>query len=818
MCIRRIVLGAFDNEFSDGFDLIADLEETYNNIVEDDGDELLEGLNPEQKEAVMHLDGPLLILAGAGSGKTRVITYRIAYMMKKHHIAPGSILAITFTNKAANEMKERINKLVGDTSRYIWSGTFHSIFARILRRHAESIGFTSAFTIVDTDDQIKLIKQVMAELEIPEKLYKPRNFQFEISKQKNDMIGVDEYEKYAGKDVYYANAAKVYRRYQERLLENNSMDFDDILIYMVKLLRHDPEVLSFYQNKFKYIMVDEYQDTNRAQYMAIKLLSDAHKNICVVGDDDQSIYSFRGADVRMILSFEKDFKGAKVVKLEQNYRSTSTILEAANKVISNNRSRKDKKLRTDGEKGSQIILMNADTQLVEAMFTADTIIKLVKSGKCQYSDIAVLYRMNALSRTLESSLREHGIPFKIYGGMRFYDRKEIKDVFAYLRVIADGQDNLAFERIINVPKRGIGDATVDVVRELAMNMGTDCLTICRDAYDFPELQRAAGKLNNFYALIDMMRQELYKNEKSFSEYIDFVENKSGIVDDIIAQRESKGELIDRVENLKELLTEAVEFEKTRRSESFDETELKKTEADNDILNIEIQNDPYLEGETKNIDTLEGLLNAYLETAALYASGDDDEESDNNVKLMSIHSAKGLEFNAVFIVGAEEGVFPSYKCLSTESDLEEERRLMYVAITRAKRNLFITLTRNRMLFGQTQCNAPSRFLKEIPPELLYKMGTKREAVKPVEAPRPKIRVDSAKQISSMMANGFGRKKEIPDGLAPSEMVVGLKVVHNRFGEGIIIKAEQVAGDCLVTIDFDGMKKNMLAKSAGLKKAE
>ena len=494
------------------------------------------------------------------------------------------------------------------------------------------------------------------------------------------------------------------------------------------------------------------------------------------------------------------------------------VLEAANKVISNNRSRKDKKLRTDGEKGSQIILMNADTQLVEAMFTADTIIKLVKSGKCQYSDIAVLYRMNALSRTLESSLREHGIPFKIYGGMRFYDRKEIKDVFAYLRVIADGQDNLAFERIINVPKRGIGDATVDVVRELAMNMGTDCLTICRDAYDFPELQRAAGKLNNFYALIDMMRQELYKNEKSFSEYIDFVENKSGIVDDIIAQRESKGELIDRVENLKELLTEAVEFEKTRRSESFDETELKKTEADNDILNIEIQNDPYLEGETKNIDTLEGLLNAYLETAALYASGDDDEESDNNVKLMSIHSAKGLEFNAVFIVGAEEGVFPSYKCLSTESDLEEERRLMYVAITRAKRNLFITLTRNRMLFGQTQCNAPSRFLKEIPPELLYKMGTKREAVKPVEAPRPKIRVDSAKQISSMMANGFGRKKETPDGLAPSEMVVGLKVVHNRFGEGIIIKAEQVAGDCLVTIDFDGMKKNMLAKSAGLKKAE
>ncbi len=810
-------MDVFGNGSDGQFDLIADLENSYGDYNDNSGDELLEGLNPEQREAVEHLDGPLLILAGAGSGKTRVITYRIAYMMKKHHVSAGSILAITFTNKAANEMKERINKLVGDTSKYIWSGTFHSIFARILRRHAECIGFDSSFTIVDTEDQLKLIRQIMAELDIPEKLFKPRNFQFEISKQKNDMVSVEEYERRAGQDSYYKNAARVYKRYQERLLENNSMDFDDILIYMVKLLQSDPEVLAFYQNKFKYIMVDEYQDTNRAQYMAVKLLSDAHKNICVVGDDDQSIYSFRGADVRMILSFEKDFKGAKVIKLEQNYRSTSIILEAANAIIANNKSRKAKKLRTEGERGTPIILMNTDTQLSEAKFTADTIQKLLKSGKCQYSDIAVLYRMNALSRSLESALREQGIPFKIYGGIRFYDRKEIKDVFAYLRLIADGKDNLAFERVINVPKRGIGDTTVDRVRELAIDMGTDCLTICKDAFDFPELSRAASKLNGFYSLIDMMREELKKNEKTFSEYIDYVETRSGIVDDIIAQRESKGELIDRVENLKELLTEAVEFEKSRRAETFDRENLRKLEAENDILNIEIRNDPYLEAETKNIDTLEGLLDAYLENAALYSAGD-EEDGDNNVKLMSIHSAKGLEFGAVFLVGAEEGVFPSYKCLTTESELEEERRLMYVAVTRAKRNLFITVTRNRMLFGQTQCNAPSRFLKEIPSELLYLMGEKREVKKTTDVPLPPRRAYSAKDVTTKLKAGFTQKPQVKTGgLDPSEMVVGLKVVHDRFGEGIIIKAEPVAGDCLVTIDFDGMKKNMLAKSAGLKKA-
>ena len=819
----------FDNE-TDTFDLISDIEGGFDPdmAVSDDGAYLLEGLNPEQKRAVEHLDGPLLILAGAGSGKTRVITYRIAYMMKRHKVSPGSILAITFTNKAANEMKERISKLVGDSSRYIWSGTFHSIFARILRRHAETLGFTSSFTIVDTDDQIKLIKQVMAELEIPEKLYKPRNFQFEISKQKNEIVDVETFGRLAGNDNYLKNAYKVYKRYQQKLLENNSMDFDDILVYMVKLLSQDKEILEFYQNKFAYIMVDEYQDTNRAQYQAVKLLSAAHKNLCVVGDDDQSIYSFRGADVRMILSFEKDYPSAEVIKLEQNYRSTKTILDAANCVIANNRSRKSKSLRTEGEKGDKIIIMNADTHTAEANFIVQTIMRLVQNGKFKYSDIAILYRMNALSRSIETALRDKQIPFKVFGGMRFYDRKEIKDVFAYLRLIADSRDNLAFERIINVPRRGIGDATVDAVRAVAEREGSNCLAVCARADAYPELSRTASKLMLFSALIAEMRDELQRDEMTFADYIDYVENKSGIIDDIIAQRESKGELIDRVENLKELLTEAVEFEKSRRGEMFDNDAV-KLQAEKallkDVEKKELQNDPYLQGETQTIDTLPGLLDAYLETAALYSSGDEDEENDDFCRLMSIHSAKGLEFGVVFLAGAEEGVFPSYKCLSTEKDLEEERRLMYVAITRAKKNLIVTLTHNRMLFGQTQCNAPSRFLKEIPKELMYLMGTARPVAEKKDTPVPESRKSASRQISSALSSDFIKgsaktsvqRPAAKGGLSPDEVYVGMIVMHDRFGEGTVIKAEKVAGDCLATVDFDGMKKNMLVKTAGLKKA-
>lgn len=810
----------FGNEmFGGSEDFFAELNDIYGDAVnafgnptnEDNGDELLVGLNPEQEAAVKHLDGPLLILAGAGSGKTRVITYRIAYMMKKHNVAPGSILAITFTNKAANEMKERITSLVGNRSNYIWSGTFHSIFARILRRHAEAIGYDKNFVILDTDDQVKIIKQIMGELNISEKLYKPKSFQFEISDAKNKMISPESLEALAGGDKQRLTAASVYKKYNQKLKENNAMDFDDILLNMVTLLKENQEIREYYQNKFKYIMVDEYQDTNQPQYNAVMLLAGAHKNICVVGDDDQSIYAFRGADVQVILNFEKDFPGTEVIKLEQNYRSTQTILDAANEVIKNNRSRKSKSLRTEGELGDKIIVMNTDSQSIEASWVASTIKRMVQRGKFPYSDIAILYRMNALSRSIESALRDQGIPFRIYGGMRFYDRKEIKDVLAYLRLINDDKDDLAFDRIINVPKRGIGDTTVDKIRLIAAEENTSMMSVALRCLEYEELSRASSKLLGFCALITKYRDILASDSMSFPEFVDYIENDSGIIQEIIELRESKGELTDRVENLKELLSEASEFEKNHRGD--------KNVTDSDMKN-EVATDEFYEEENAMADSLQGLLALYLQNAALYAQGDSDDDNENFVKLMSIHSAKGLEFGAVFLIGVEDGIFPSYRSLETLKDLEEERRLMYVAITRAKKNLFIVLTRQRMLFGQTQCFPPSRFLKEINPEHLHKMGSERPAPKVTEAPikNSPVREEARRNISSALSSGVKKpvSKINRGGISASELFPGMKVTHDRFGEGIIIKVEPVAGDALVTVDFDGLKKNMLAGTSGLKK--
>ena len=798
----------------DGLDLFDELNSLYEEELQADtsvrsADSLLEELNPEQKEAVTHLDGPLLILAGAGSGKTRVITYRIAYMMERFNVAPGSILAITFTNKAANEMKERISSLVGDKSQYIWCGTFHSIFARILRRHAEDIGYGKNFTILDTDDQLKIVKQVMDSLEISEKTYKPRLFLYEITNSKNHMMGHAEYEALAGSDTFKKLASEVYKAYDRRLLDTNAMDFDDILVNFVKLLRNNEQIAEYYRNKFRYIMVDEYQDTNKPQYEAVMLLGKTHSNVCVVGDDDQSIYAFRGADVQMILNFEKDFPGAKVIKLEQNYRSTRTILQAANEVIANNKHRKSKALRTEGEEGNKIIVMNADNGNLEARWTAETIKRMVDKGRCQYKDCAVLYRVNALSRSMESALREKQIPFKIYGGMRFYDRKEIKDVISYLRMINDSHDDLALERIINVPRRGIGDTTIDRVREIAHENGMSMFDVCVNAREYPDLQRVSGRLYEFTSLILRFRETLME-DMSFKDYVDYVENESGIIQEIIEQREKKGELTDRVENLKELLSEASEFEKIHRTAPGQEQ--KASEEDPD--------DVYLEDEVKTSDTLAGLLSIYLENAALYSSGDEYDEGDDFVKLMTVHSAKGLEFKSVFIIGAEDGIFPSYRSIGTLTELEEERRLMYVAITRAKKDLFIVLTRQRMLFGQTQCYSPSRFLKEINPEHLYKIGGAREVKtdSTMKAASTPAREQARKEISSALKSSFTSKPVNQGGLSASEFTVGLKVVHKRFGDGTVIKVEPVAGDALVTVDFDGMKKNMLANSAGLRRSE
>ncbi len=810
-----------DDNFSNSDEFFRDLEDIYGQgpetAIEQDADEILEGLNKEQKAAVTHLDGPLLILAGAGSGKTRVITYRIAYMMKKHNVAPSSILAITFTNKAANEMRQRIEGLVGDRSKYIWCGTFHSIFARLLRRHAELLGYSQNFSIIDTDDQLKLIKEAMKELDIADSQFKPKSVQIEISNAKNKFVGVEEYQLLAGKEYFLGVVARIYKRYQEKLVANNAMDFDDILVNMVKLLDQNPDICELYRAKFRYIMVDEYQDTNETQYRAVMKLASGSGNICVVGDDDQSIYSFRGADVRLILKFEKDFPGARVIKLEENYRSTKTILDAANCVISNNTKRKSKSLRTEGSQGEKIIVMNADTSAGEADFVGRTIKMMVDKGKFKFSDCAVLYRMNALSRNIETTLHNLGIPFRVYGGMRFYDRKEIKDVLAYLRLINDTRDNIAFERIINVPKRGIGDATIEKIRQYALSDNISMFEVAEHAVDYPELVRSANRICAFTDLINEMKEKLREDEMDFAHFVDYVENESGIIEEITEQREKKGEIIDRVENLKELLSEAAEYDKAHRAEPVDMDTLEIDDGDG--LPVEVDEDFFF--DTATADTTEGILGLYLENASLFTEGDEFNDTDDFVKLMSIHSAKGLEFGAVFIIGLEEGVFPSYRSIQSMEDTEEERRLMYVAITRAKRNLFIVLARQRMLFGQTNCNQPSRFIKEINPELLYLMGSKRETPKDVpqgETQREKSKKSIASAIKSQFTAEKKKQTQMREGqLGPNDLFEGMKVVHPRFGEGVILKVEPVGGDALVTVDFDGMRKNMLANAAGLSKA-
>ena len=810
-----------DDIFSNSEEFFRDLESIYGQgpeiSADQDADKILEGLNKEQMEAVTHLDGPLLILAGAGSGKTRVITYRIAYMMKKHNVAPSSILAITFTNKAANEMRQRIEGLVGDRSKYIWCGTFHSIFARLLRRHAELLGYSQNFSIIDSDDQLKLIKEAMKELDIADSQFKPKSVQIEISNAKNKFVGVEEYQLLAGKEYFLGVVARIYKRYQEKLVANNAMDFDDILVNMVKLLDQNPDICELYRAKFRYIMVDEYQDTNETQYRAVMKLASGSGNICVVGDDDQSIYSFRGADVRLILKFEKDFPGARVIKLEENYRSTKTILDAANCVIANNTKRKSKRLRTEGSQGEKIIVMNADTSAGEADFVGRTIKMMVDKGKFKFSDCAVLYRMNALSRNIETTLHNLGIPFRVYGGMRFYDRKEIKDVLAYLRLINDPRDNIAFERIINVPKRGIGDATIEKIRQYALADNISMFEVAEHSVDYPELVRSANRICAFTDLINTMKDKLREDDMDFAHFVDYVENESGIIEEITEQREKKGEIIDRVENLKELLSEAAEYDKAHRAEPVDMDNLEIDEGDG--LPVEVDEDFFF--DTATADTTEGILGLYLENASLFTEGDEFNDTDDFVKLMSIHSAKGLEFGAVFIIGLEEGVFPSYRSIQSMEDTEEERRLMYVAITRAKKNLFIVLARQRMLFGQTNCNQPSRFIKEINPELLYLMGSKRETPKDVpqgETQREKSRKSIASAIKSQFTEDKKKQNAKREGsLGPNDLFEGMKVVHPRFGEGVILKVEPVGGDALVTVDFDGMRKNMLANAAGLSKA-
>lgn len=637
--------------------------------------DLLSGLNKEQKEAVLHNEGPLLILAGAGSGKTRVLTHRIAYLIKEHGIYPSNILAITFTNKAAREMRERIDSLIGDLSNDMWVGTFHSICIRILRRDIEKLGYDRSFVIYDTTDQQVVIKECIKELNLNEKNFPPKSILETIGKQKDELIDANHFEKLYASDFRMGKIAKAYKLYEKKLKSNNALDFDDIIMNTIKLFKQYPEVLEYYQRRFRYVLVDEYQDTNTAQYTLVQKLSEAHQNLCVVGDDDQSIYGWRGANIRNILDFEKDFKKCKTIKLEQNYRSTQNILDAANSVISNNTGRKCKSLWTDNKGGSKIIVCEHDNEHEEALYTAREIQRLIDEEDRKFKDFAILYRINAQSRVLEDMLMREGLPYKIVGGQKFYDRKEIKDIIAYLRLIQNPADNVSLKRVINVPKRGIGNTTVEHAADIAIEKGLSIFAIISDTQEYPALSRAAQKLDSFSKMI--MRFRIIKESMSITELMDTVINDTGVLKEYEA--EDTVEAQSRIENIKELKSVALEFEKQNEENSLEE---------------------------------------FLANISLVSDLDNLEEEQDYVVLMTMHSAKGLEFPVVFIPGMEEGVFPGYRAITEGPEqLEEERRLCYVGITRAKEKLYLSNARFRTLFGNSTYNKPSRFLSEIPENLV-----------------------------------------------------------------------------------------------------
>ena len=635
--------------------------------------EILKELNDKQYEAVVNTEGPCLVIAGAGSGKTKVLTHKIAYIMQEENAKPWDILAITFTNKAANEMKERIANLVGDNVKDMWVGTFHSICVRILRRFIDRIGFDTSFIIFDTSDQKTLIKNCLKDLAIDDKLFNERSVQSEISNAKNDMLEPFQYTAKAMGDYRKEKIATVYELYQKRLKENNAIDFDDIINYTIKILMENPDVLEYYSNKFKYVLVDEYQDTNKAQFTLITLLASKNGNITVVGDNDQGIYSFRGADISNILNFEKDFPGTKIIKLEQNYRCTGNILKAANAVIKNNEVKYAKKLWTENEIGKLPKVYLADNEYDEGSYIVEQIEHLKREKYYKYSDFAILYRMNTQSRAIEDIFRRENIPYKIIGGLKFYERKEIKDIIAYLRLIQNTSDNLSLKRIINEPKRGIGKTSLDSIEELANNEGISMYKIIKDAQQYG-LNRIYLKSRDFINVIEELRQK--QKDLTISELIKLTLKKTGYMQALKDEKTIEAE--NRIENLDEFLTVAIEFE-----EQFAENTLAE----------------FLEGITLSSDL------------------DNMEETEDSVTLMTLHSAKGLEFPVVFLVGMEEGIFPGYKSIGEPKELEEERRLCYVGITRAKENLFLTCSKKRTIFGSTSCNAVSRFLKEIPKELL-----------------------------------------------------------------------------------------------------
>ena len=766
-------------------------------------EELINGLNDKQKEAVLATDGPCLVIAGAGSGKTKVLTHKIAYDIESG-IKPWNILAITFTNKAANEMKERIEKLIGDATKDLWMGTFHSICVRILRRYIDRIGYKTDFVIFDTSDQKTLIKECLKTLKVDDKIFTDRGVLSEISNGKNEMLEPKAYGvKYAG-DFRKKTIAEIYELYQRRLRENNAIDFDDIINFTIKILSENPDVLDYYTEKFKYILVDEYQDTNKAQFTLVSLLASKYGNVTAVGDNDQGIYSFRGADISNILNFERDFPGTRIIKLEQNYRCTGNILKAANAVIKHNENKYDKKLWTENEEGHLPCIYCGEDEYDEGRYIVEQINHLKTEEYYKNSDFTILYRMNAQSRAIEDILMREGIPYKVIGGLKFYERKEIKDIIAYLRLIHNSADNLSLKRIINEPKRGIGKTSIEQIQEISDKTGNSMYEIIRNAQEYG-LTRVFSNSRDFIEQIEYLKSK--KDELKISDLIKETLNKTGYTKAL--ENENSVEAETRIENLEEFLTVAIEFEE----ESADNT-----------------------------------LAEFLENITLSSDIDGMEDQDNSITLMTLHSAKGLEFPVVFLVGMEEGIFPGYKTIGEPQALEEERRLFYVGITRAKQYLYLTCAKHRTIFGSTSYNQVSRFVKEIPEELLegyaevverksvdkeefkdygyrwsYGKGQTVKTFKMSEEDKSAVAKTIGEQgtkseyqyrTAESFLNSIKQNNQTND-VDLSKYQVGQRVYHKKFGEGTITKLEQEGNDVKVDLEFDKAgHKRLMAKFAGL----
>lgn len=711
-----------------------------------------------QQQAVFCTEGPLLILAGAGSGKTTVLVNRIAYILQSELCKPWQILAITFTNKAAGELKERICNAVPEGGSDIWAATFHSTCARILRRYGDRIGFTSHFTVYGTDDQKKLVKDILKQLNYDEKMLPVKRVLNEISKAKDEMLTPQEMLKRAGYDNLKQSVAKVYEIYQSRLKTADAMDFDDMLCKTVELFQKCPDILEFYQNQFKYIMVDEYQDTNKVQYKFVSMLAAKYGNICVVGDDDQSIYKFRGATIENILSFENTFKGAKMIRLEQNYRSTQNILNAANGVISNNTMRKGKTLWTENAVGDKIEVHTSDSERDEAQFIAKTILDGVADGR-KFSDFAILYRMNAQSNSIEQALSRSGIPHRVIGGRRFYDREEIRDMVAYLQVINNPHDDVRLGRIINVPKRGIGATTLEKASEIAAGLGESIYSVIKDADVYPQLSRAATKLKSFVALIDGLMEAEQSGDYSLAELYNLILEHTDYEKYLKTEKDNPDV---RIENIEELSSNIIKFE-----------------------------EDYAE---------EASLSNFLEEISLQTDIDNyDAEADSSV-MMTLHSAKGLEFPVVFIAGLEEGVFPSIATMMNPDELNEERRLAYVGITRAKEKLYITKAKSRMLMGHTSYNKVSRFVNEIPPELLNYTGEKKTfaSTNGFSTSSSHISIGAGSKFTPNKSFNTFTKPAVKSGTVYKK---GDCVFHKVFGKGMIMKTEKMGNDTMLEVAFD-----------------